>query len=69
VREFVSLVNPARDIGPSSIHGLTAQDLLHAPKFGEIAGLLFEALQGTVGSRAIPLPGFQIGPCRDKSAR
>lgn len=47
VREFVSLVNPARDIGPSSIHGLTAQDLLHAPKFGEIAGLLFEALQGT----------------------
>ena len=48
VREFVSLVNPARDIGPSSIHGLTAEDILHAPQFGEIAGLLVEALQGTV---------------------
>ena len=48
VREFVSLVNPARDIGPSSIHALTAEDILHAPQFGEIAGLLVEALQGTV---------------------
>jgi len=48
VREFVSLVNPGRDIGPSSIHGLTAEDVLHAPNFGEIAGLLVDALQGTV---------------------
>jgi DNA polymerase-3 subunit epsilon len=48
VREFVSIVNPARDVGPSSIHGLTAADILHAPQFGEIAGLLVEALQGTV---------------------
>jgi len=39
-REFVSLVNPARDIGPSSIHGLTSEDILHAPQFGEIAALL-----------------------------
>jgi len=31
--EFVSLVNPARDIGPSSIHGLTSEDILHAPLF------------------------------------
>ena len=29
-REFVSLVNPARDIGPSSIHGLTSEDILDA---------------------------------------
>jgi len=48
VREFVSLVNPGRDIGPSSIHGLTAEDVLHAPQFGDIAGLLVETLQGTV---------------------
>jgi DNA polymerase III epsilon subunit-like protein len=48
VREFVSLVNPARDIGPSSIHGLSAEDILHAPQFGEIAGLLVEMVQGTV---------------------
>jgi DNA polymerase-3 subunit epsilon len=48
VREFVSLVNPGRDIGPSSIHGLTAEDVLYAPEFGDIAGLLVETLQGTV---------------------
>jgi DNA polymerase-3 subunit epsilon len=48
VREFVSIVNPARDIGPSSVHGLTAADILHAPQFGEIAGLLVEVLRGTV---------------------
>jgi DNA polymerase-3 subunit epsilon len=48
VREFVSIVNPARDVGPSRIHGLTAADILHAPQFGEIAGLLVKALQGTI---------------------
>jgi DNA polymerase-3 subunit epsilon len=51
-REFVSLVNPARDIGPSSIHGLTSQDILHAPQFGEIAGLVVEALKGAVAIAA-----------------
>lgn len=47
-REFVSLVNPMRDIGPSSIHGLTSEDILYAPQFGEIAALLLEAVRGTV---------------------
>lgn len=47
-REFVSLVNPSRDIGPSSIHGLTSDDILHAPQFCEIAPLLVETLNGTV---------------------
>src|SRR3990170_6990245 len=47
-REFISLVNPARDIGPSRIHGLTSEDILHAPQFGEIAALLLNALRGSV---------------------
>ena len=51
-REFVSLVNPARDIGPTSIHGLTSQDILHAPQFAEIAALLLDALNGTVAIAA-----------------
>jgi len=51
-REFVSLVNPARDIGPSTIHGLTSQDILRAPQFGEIAALLVDALTGTVSIAA-----------------
>src|SRR5437773_12044999 len=51
-REFVSLVNPARDIGPSSIHGLTSEDLLYAPRFEEIAALLLNALRGSVAIAA-----------------
>lgn len=51
-REFISLVNPARDIGPSSIHGLTSEDILHAPQFAEIAVLLLDALSGTVAIAA-----------------
>lgn len=50
--EFVSLVNPARDIGPSSIHGLTSEDILHAPQFSEIAPLLLDVLIGTVAIAA-----------------
>src|SRR5437016_528799 len=51
-REFVSLVNPARDIGPSSIHGLTSEDLLYAPRFEEIAALIIDTLRGTVAIAA-----------------
>ena len=51
-REFVSLVNPARDIGPSSIHGLTSEDILHAPHFAEIAALVMDVLSGTVAIAA-----------------
>jgi len=51
-REFVSLVNPSRDIGPSSIHGLTSEDILHAPQFAEIAALLLDVLRGTVAIAA-----------------
>lgn len=47
-REFVSLVNPMRDIGPSSIHGLTSEDVIYAPQFSEIAALLLDALRGVV---------------------
>lgn len=45
--EFVTLVNPDRDLGPTSIHGLTASDVLVAPRFEEVAGLLCEFLRGT----------------------
>lgn len=47
-QEFVSLVNPSRDIGPTSIHGLTSADILHAPQFADIASLVLSALRGTV---------------------
>jgi DNA polymerase III subunit epsilon len=47
-REFVSLINPERDIGPTRIHGLAMRDLIPAPRFGEIAGALVESLDGCV---------------------
>ena len=37
-------MNPERDIGPTSVHGLTASDVINAPRFPEIAGNLAEFL-------------------------
>jgi DNA polymerase III epsilon subunit-like protein len=46
LREFVTLLNPERDIGPTHIHGLTASDVRHAPRFADVAGLVTETLAG-----------------------
>ncbi|MBI4197597.1 MAG: hypothetical protein HY533_00615 [Chloroflexi bacterium] len=48
LREFVTLVNPERDIGPTHIHGLSTHDVLAAPRFGELAEALLEVLDGCV---------------------
>ncbi len=48
IREFVTLLNPERDIGPTSIHGLTASDIVAAPRFVEVAGALLDILNGCV---------------------
>lgn len=45
VTEFATLVNPERDVGPTRIHGLSATDVLNAPKFMEVAAILVDALQ------------------------
>jgi DNA polymerase-3 subunit epsilon len=47
-REFVSLVNPERDVSQSRIHGITATDVVDAPKFSELIPNLVEYLDGTV---------------------
>lgn len=44
--EFESLVNPDRDLGPTFIHGISAQDVAQAPSFPEVAPLLVDALRG-----------------------
>ena len=46
--EYVTLVNPLRDVGPSHVHGLTAEDVAEAPMFQEIVGDLLEVLSGAV---------------------
>lgn len=46
--EYVTLVNPLRDVGPVHVHGLTADDVASAPMFGEIVGDLLEVMRGAV---------------------
>jgi DNA polymerase III epsilon subunit-like protein len=46
LREFVSLINPERDIGPTRLHGLITRDVLGAPRFCEVAGSLLQVLDG-----------------------
>ncbi|MBV9847553.1 MAG: 3'-5' exonuclease, partial [Kutzneria sp.] len=48
VSEWCTLVNPARDVGPRHIHGITAADVRSAPPFGDIAGDVAEQLVGSV---------------------
>ncbi len=45
--ELTTLVNPERDVGPTRIHGLTASDLINAPRFADIAANLVEVLHGS----------------------
>ncbi len=46
--EYSTLVNPGRDVGPTSIHGITATSVLGAPRFEEILPDLADLLNGTV---------------------
>ena len=46
--EFVSLINPRRDVGLTSIHGIDASDVINAPTFEAVAPMLLERLDGTV---------------------
>jgi hypothetical protein len=66
-REFVSLVNPQRDVGPTRIHGLTAEDVLHAPPFCDIAPLL---VFNKVKRVALPfaLPDNPVDPAKRGTA-
>lgn len=38
IDEYVTLVDPQRDVGPTSLHGIVAADVVAAPRFHEIAG-------------------------------
>lgn len=48
IDEYVTLVNPLRDIGPTHIHGITARDVCNAPDFSEIGGDVMHRLAGSV---------------------
>jgi DNA polymerase-3 subunit epsilon len=44
--EWVTLVNPDRDLGPQAIHGIRAADARRAPRFEHVAGELADRLSG-----------------------
>ncbi|WP_410635087.1 exonuclease domain-containing protein [Amycolatopsis sp. cmx-4-83] len=46
--EWVTLVNPDRDLGPQAIHGIRAADARRAPRFEHLAGELVQRLSGRV---------------------
>ena len=48
VLHFETLINPERDVGPQSIHGISALDVKNAPKFRDIVGDLLETLDNSV---------------------
>ena len=51
-REFVTLVNPGRDVGKTSLHGISASDVAEAPAFQDIIGHIAEVLDGTIALAA-----------------
>ncbi len=44
--EWATLVNPGRDVGPTNIHGITAKDVLDAPRFADIAPHVLRSVTG-----------------------
>jgi len=51
-RDFVTLVNPGRDVGKTSLHGISASDVAEAPPFQDIIGHITEVLDGTIALAA-----------------
>ncbi|MER7279785.1 exonuclease domain-containing protein [Dactylosporangium sp. NPDC000244] len=47
-REWCTLVNPERDLGPQHIHGITAAEARVAPRFAQLAGAVAGRLRGRV---------------------
>lgn len=43
-----TLINPGRDVGASSIHGISARDVVKAPTFEEVAPTLLDAVDGRI---------------------
>lgn len=43
-----TLVNPLRPVSATHIHGISDEDVRHAPTFGELAGQVLELLDGAV---------------------
>ncbi|MDD9816451.1 MAG: exonuclease domain-containing protein [Gammaproteobacteria bacterium] len=45
-KEYETLINPERDMGPSRIHQISAAEVLNAPKFGDVAHDIADIFRG-----------------------
>jgi DNA polymerase-3 subunit epsilon len=43
-----TLLNPGRDVGPTSIHGITAEMICHAPTFADVAPAIVAFVDGRI---------------------
>lgn len=48
VDEYVTLVNPLREVGPTHVHGITQEDVAYAPTFVEVVGDVLARLAGVI---------------------
>jgi DNA polymerase-3 subunit epsilon len=48
IKEYETLVNPDRDLGPTPLHGITAKEVMKAPLFEEIAGDVIDVISGAI---------------------
>jgi DNA polymerase-3 subunit epsilon len=48
VDEYATLINPMRDVGPTHVHGITQEDVEHAPTFVEALGDVLARLAGVI---------------------
>lgn len=47
IDEYDTLVNPKRDLGKSSLHGITSEMVLDAPEFADISSTIISMLHGS----------------------
>lgn len=45
---WCSLINPGRDLGPTDVHGIRGRDLLDAPRFDDVLGVVIDQLAGRI---------------------
>lgn len=48
VDDYVTLLDPGRDVGPLLVHGIASDEVLQAPTFADVAGELLARLDGAV---------------------
>ncbi len=48
IKSVESLVNPLRDVGPTRIHGITAEMVMDAPTFDKIAGSILNTINNSI---------------------